>query len=128
MKGSYILIIEIPKEMGIQVGKLGLIEFKPGFYAYVGSAMNGLESRLGRHLRTEKKKFWHIDYLLEKAEIFGVIIMESDKKIECEIAQNLAREFRSVKKFGSSDCNCSGHLFHLGSEVPSHLAKVIKPV
>jgi len=128
MRGSYVLILGIPKEMEIQVGKLGRIKFQSGFYAYVGSAMNGLEGRIQRHLRKEKKRFWHIDYLLEKVEIVDIIVLESKRRTECNIAQNLAREFQPVRKFGSSDCTCAGHLFYLGLEVPSHLAKVIKPV
>ncbi len=128
MKGSYVLIIRIPKKREIRSGKLGRVEFMQGFYAYVGSAMNRLESRIRRHLSREKTNFWHIDYLLDNARIVDVIIVESSKRIECRIAGNLANEFRPVSKFGSSDCKCNGHLFYLGVGLPSHLAKVIKPV
>jgi sugar fermentation stimulation protein A len=51
MGGVYILLIALPREETIPVGKLGPIRFPEGFYAYVGSAMNGLESRVTRHLR-----------------------------------------------------------------------------
>ncbi len=126
MKGSYILIIRIPKEIEILVGKLGRIEFREGFYAYVGSAMNGLDGRIQRHLREKKRKFWHIDYLLEKAEIVDIFILESKRRIECDIAKNLAKIFRPVRRFGSSDCTCEGHLFSLDAELPNHLAEAIK--
>jgi len=50
MKGSYTLLIELPEQEVIPVGKLGLIAFSQGFYAYVGSGMGGVEARIGRHL------------------------------------------------------------------------------
>ena len=112
MKGSYILIIEIPEKIEIVIGKLGKIEFRDGFYAYVGSAMNGLEGRIKRHLRKKKRKFWHIDYLLEKAKIVEIFVLKSKRKIECDIARTLAKIFRPVRKFGSSDCTCEAHLFY----------------
>lgn len=65
MKGSYCLIINVEKDTKIKIGKkLGIINFKKGCYVYVGSAMNSLESRVKRHLSDNKKKHWHIDYLL----------------------------------------------------------------
>ncbi len=121
MKGSYILIIRLTTPTKIKVGKLGTLEFKPGYYAYVGSAMNSIEARVRRHLRkTGKKLFWHIDYLLasEYAEVVDVLIKESNKKEECEIAGKLAERFESIPKFGCSDCKCKSHLFYLGSELP----------
>ncbi len=69
MKGSYILIIQVKKDMKVKIGKLGILSFKRGYYAYVGSAMNGLEGRIRHHLRHNKKMHWHIDYFLSKAEI-----------------------------------------------------------
>ena len=50
MKGCYCLTIHLKNTKKIKVGKLGKINFKNGYYAYVGSAMNSLESRLKRHL------------------------------------------------------------------------------
>ncbi|HDJ96588.1 MAG TPA: GIY-YIG nuclease family protein, partial [Candidatus Aenigmarchaeota archaeon] len=43
MKGSYILFLEVKKSIEVNVGSLGKIKFKRGIYAYVGSAMNGIE-------------------------------------------------------------------------------------
>ncbi|RLF60544.1 MAG: GIY-YIG nuclease family protein, partial [Thermoplasmata archaeon] len=69
MKGSYVLIINLKKEKEIEIGRLGRILFNKGYYAYVGSGLNNLEKRVGRHLRKNKKKKWHIDYLLEEGKI-----------------------------------------------------------
>ena len=111
MKGSYILLIEVEDDRKIEIGKLGKLKFQKGFYAYVGSAMAGIESRVKRHLRAEKRLHWHIDYLLEGAVIRGVICMESERKEECEIAAKFEKRFMSVGGFGCSDCGCRSHLF-----------------
>ena len=111
MKGTYILLIELPQPQEITVGKLGLLAFSQGFYAYVGSAMKGLETRIGRHLRREKKLHWHIDYLLEEALIREIVRCETEERAECTLAQILAGEFLSIPGFGSSDCQCSSHLY-----------------
>jgi len=112
MKGSYILLINLKEDQNIQIGKLGNIFFKKGFYVYVGSALNGLEHRIDRHLRKNKKMYWHIDYLLQYAEIIDVFYKESNTKEECMIAKSLDEIFPSIHGFGCSDCSCSSHLFH----------------
>jgi Uri superfamily endonuclease len=93
------------------VGGLGSISFMPGGYAYVGSALGGLEARIRRHLRAAKKNHWHIDYLLAKAPLRRIIIAESSQRLECRLADRLGGQFDAVPSFGSSDCRCPGHLF-----------------
>jgi len=111
MKGNYILLIELPETGEISVGRLGLLTFPQGFYAYVGSAMNGFEGRIGRHLRKKKKPRWHIDYLLEQALIKEIVLCETEERVECILAQTLSEEFPSIPGFGSSDCRCRSHLY-----------------
>ena len=117
MKGSYILLIQLPKEQTIQIGSLLDIYFPSGYYAYVGSAMGGLESRLNRHLKQDKKLHWHIDYLLQQASISGVIVCQSRQKVECDIAQALSRQFDYIPGFGATDCHCRSHLFFSSNKV-----------
>ena len=112
MKGSYVLLIELKQDKKISVGKLGNIFFYKGYYAYVGSALNGLEQRINRHLRSEKKMHWHIDYLLKNAEIVDVFYKESSERQECKISKKLDKDFLSIPNFGSSDCKCKSHLFY----------------
>lgn len=124
LKGSYALFMKMVRDMRIEVGSLGRIDFPRGQYIYIGSAMNGIEGRVKRHLRRSKKIYWHIDYFLRKADIEQVYILESEKKLECQIARNLADRFGVIKDFGSSDCNCSGHLFYGGkTKLENHLRK-----
>ena len=114
MKGTYVLIIELRVDTKIRIGKLGIIQLQKGFYAYIGSALNGLNARIERHIRKEKKFHWHIDYLLDKAKIKEIIYAETNEKKECDIAKMLERNFKSIKNFGSSDCRCESHLFFSG--------------
>ena len=105
------MIIHSQIKQKIKIGKIGPINFKKGYYVYIGSAMNSLESRIRRHLSDEKKLHWHIDYLLEKSEITDVIYNEN-KKVECELSQYIAQKTDGVKDFGCSDCECESHLYY----------------
>ncbi|MBE3121796.1 MAG: GIY-YIG nuclease family protein [Thermoplasmata archaeon] len=111
MKGAYLLIITLPKDTSVMVGKHGILHFKKGCYAYVGSALNGLDQRIQRHLRRDKKTHWHIDYLLPFTEIIEIFYKENNRREECRIAQYLERNFASIQGFGCSDCSCKSHLF-----------------
>ncbi len=125
MKGSYVLVIELPEEQAIAVGGLKVIHFPCGYYAYVGSALGSLESRLSRHLQRDKKLRWHIDYLLQKASINNIIICETEDRIECTIAQALSRKFDSIPGFGSSDCKCASHLFFTTEKMEQEIITVL---
>jgi Uri superfamily endonuclease len=111
MQATYTLLIELSRPLVILVGKRGNYNFKAGNYAYVGSALNGLEQRIGRHLRNDKKLHWHIDYLLQHAAVRAVIYAESSEKQECRISRELLNILESLPGFGCSDCRCSSHLF-----------------
>ena len=111
MQGTYTLLIELSQNRNILIGKIVNCSFKAGYYAYVGSALNGLEQRIRRHLRLNKKLHWHIDYLLQYAVVRAVIYTESSEKQECRVSEELRQVLESIPKFGCSDCRCSSHLF-----------------
>jgi len=132
MKGSYVLVVELTEDKINQVGKLGRIHFKKGFYVYVGSALNGLEHRINRHLRKTKKKHWHIDYFLDFAEVVDVFYKENETREECKIAKLLDEQLVSIHGFGCSDCRCRSHLF-FGSradimKIVNRLGMTIHPI
>ena len=114
---TYCLFIHLTKDSKIKIGKLGNLDFVKGYYVYVGSALNSLEGRIKRHLRDEKKLFWHVDYLLNSpnTEIVNVIFEDSAKKWECEIALEIIGKGTPVDKFGCSDCKCTSHLIYFKS-------------
>lgn len=117
-RGSYILIVEIPRQVRMEVGALGPLEFSQGFYAYCGSAMGGLGARINRHLRRKKKIQWHIDYLVAKGRIREVMCAVTNERLECQLAAGLCNAFNTYPGFGSSDCHCPGHLF-FSEELPA---------
>ena len=110
MKGAYILLITVPESVEIRVGALGILRFESGEYAYVGSAYGpgGIEARVKRHLRAEKKIKWHIDYLLEHAEVDSVLI--KDGADEVKSAKRMLK-CPYIEGFGSSDSPLPSHLF-----------------
>jgi len=109
------LVVSVGKGVKIDVGALGTVNFERGLYAYVGSAQNGLEKRVERHLRKVKRRFWHIDYLLsDKAvKILKVFRKSAGRCEECELARKISEEGVAIRGFGSSDCKCKSHLFKL---------------
>jgi Uri superfamily endonuclease len=116
LKGSYVLLIELAEDQTITVGSLHALCFSRGYYAYVGSAMGGFKPRLNHHLKQNERPRWHIDYLLQKASIVGIMLCETKERAECTIAQALKHRFHSIAGFGSSDCRCGSHLFFAAKE------------
>ncbi|MEM2878411.1 MAG: GIY-YIG nuclease family protein [Candidatus Hadarchaeales archaeon] len=112
MRGTYAIILHVPYDISLSVGELGRVDFGAGYYAYIGSALGGLEARVSRHLKSEKKLHWHIDHLMLHARAVDVVAAECEEKKECEVAGNLAKGLKGVKGFGSSDCSCASHLFY----------------
>ena len=127
MKGTYVLLIENDRVRNINIGRLGKLAFIPGYYIYVGSALNNLEKRIQRHCSSNKKIFWHIDYLLEEMEICEVFRIESNHRLECMVAQKFAECFFPVSGFGCSDCKCKSHLFFNedNRQIKVHMEKII---
>ena len=117
MKGIYVLLISVSEDARVRVGALGRRLFRRGLYVYVGSAQNSLESRVERHLRKGKRRFWHVDYLLGNrgVEVQSVFWKEAGRLEECRVAERLLQVGIPVSGFGSSDCRCRSHLFRIGA-------------
>ena len=115
--GIYVLVIWIKEDVRINVGALGGTDFGKGLYAYVGSAQISLDKRVERHFGKSKRKFWHIDYLLDddNVKILEVFCKKAGKLEECKVAEKVCHEGSQVDGFGSSDCKCPSHLFKLKS-------------
>ena len=113
--GTYALVLRASMAQTIQIGRLGELAMQSGYYIYVGSAFGpgGLAARVGRHLRSEKKLRWHIDYLRAACEVAEVWWTCDPVRRECEWASKL-RELPGavvpMAGFGSSDCECKSHL------------------
>jgi len=123
--GVYTLIIHLSRDVCLKAGKLGGRKLSRGYYAYTGSAMghgaSGLPKRVARHLKKNKRRFWHIDYLLarEDAVVTVIIAAHTNRKAECETNRYLREKGNAepaVSGFGASDCreNCGSHLLYFG--------------
>ena len=115
MRGIYVLVISLGCSADVAVGKLGILRFEKGLYAYIGSAQVALERRIERHLRKEKRVFWHIDCLLENpsAKILKIFTKNSGRQDECNVAAKIWTRGEAVAGFGCSDCRCKSHLYHV---------------
>lgn len=129
MKGVYVLLMHIGRSVTARTGSLGRLHFEKGVYAYVGSAFNGLEPRISRHLSKRKENMhWHIDYLTSSpyASTECVIMGETNKRVECKVSKTIAsKPFSSeVPAFGSSDCNCNSHLYRIDMSIDESLQEM----
>jgi endonuclease-3 len=116
VKGSYTLLVKLSETSTIEVGSLGEIEFRKGFYAYNGSAFGpGGLKRVERHREKSQEgngPHWHIDYLLVQENSEMVEVFRNGSDHECELSQRMTEKFGKVRDFGCSDCNCDSHLFY----------------
>jgi sugar fermentation stimulation protein A len=118
--GSYVLVLANDRPRRIEVGRLGHLEFPKGWYAYVGSALGSLEARIGRHGKTAKKRFWHIDYVTpEPMPVVKAFLIRRKDRIETGLASRIRELCESaVEGFGASDSPEPSHLFYF--RVPPH--------
>ena len=112
--GVYNLVVCLEDKRCVRVGRLGCFVFPRGYYVYTGSALKGLEARVARHRRQEKRKWWHIDYLLAWSKVVEVRTYPTEERKECmlnRMVAGLAGARMVVPGFGASDCGCETHLF-----------------
>ena len=117
-RGSYLLLLCLAQAVTLRIGALGDHALPPGYYLYAGSALGsgGLAARLARHMRQSKKRHWHIDYLLEAAELLEIWVVRSEERRECDLARSalaLPGAGLPIPRFGASDCRCAAHLIRL---------------
>ncbi|MFO7676427.1 MAG: GIY-YIG nuclease family protein [bacterium] len=112
-RAAYVLVLRNPARRRVRVGGLGLLEFPPGFYLYVGSGGLNAVRRVQRHLAPDKPVRWHADYLTTgPRRMWPVDAFILPGRAECELARRLGGRLDAVPGFGSSDCRCAGHLYH----------------
>lgn len=118
-KGTYVLFVIFERDTDINVGAKGPHLFKAGTYCYVGSAMAGLDQRLGRHLAHDKCLKWHIDHLTVRCDRSEAWESYPDFIPECDLG-HLVEECGGIPEmqgFGCSDCGCRTHLFRVTPDV-----------
>lgn len=111
--GSYVLELRLAAPASLWVGRLGTVTIPAGRVRYFGSARGsgGVAARVARHLRVDKKKHWHIDYLTARWPSKSVFV--DVERTECELVAEDLRDGKwtvVVDGFGSSDCRtCPAH-------------------
>jgi sugar fermentation stimulation protein A len=112
--GVYLFALELGHGRPVNVGSLGTVRFKKGWYVYVGSAKRGLSRRLARHMNNSRGKAlrWHIDFLRNRARAVRAFLIPTRLDLECRLARDVAAiAAEMVPRFGCSDCSCPSHLF-----------------
>lgn len=118
MRGVYTLIIRFLRPCKATIRKHMPVVVDRGLYFYTGSGSGrgstSLEGRIGRHLRREKKEFWHVDRILacKSAHVVSVVYAVRTKKAECRVNAALLEHTNvraPFKGIGSSDCRCESH-------------------
>ena len=112
-KGNYILVMSLEKTTNQIIPKFGNVCLLPGYYFYCGSA--GLKSRITRHLNSNSKLFWHIDYIKYLMDFLEVWYQIQSEKNECSFSHFFSKQENAViaiQGFGASDCKnkCNAHL------------------
>jgi len=115
MKGSYILVIRLESDSTVKT-KGKEFHLKEGYYAYVGSAMNSLEKRVLRHFGARKKLHWHIDFLLEGAELLRAYLVFDERRLEERLSQAISEHGEPVEGFGAGDVAVSTNLYRFDGE------------
>lgn len=49
------MVFKLGQRRRVRIGHFGLFSFPTGYYVYTGSALQGLESRIARHLRRKRR-------------------------------------------------------------------------
>lgn len=125
MKGSYFLVILVPRDVKIST-KGRTFALSRGYYVYVGSAMNSLEKRVARHFRREKRLHWHIDFLLREAELLRAYLIPSEERLEETLSVAVSRYGEPVEGFGAGDVKVRTNLYRFTEEPDDMLQKILE--
>jgi len=127
-KGAYALLIHLQNPTPLP-GRFGG-RLKPGLYCYLGSAKGpgGIRARCRRHLKRDKAKRWHIDWLTTEAAAIEAIVWPD--LTECTLVRALLEipgMTAPIAGFGSSDCRtCPAHLLAVPPELDAaHLRQLL---
>ncbi len=115
--GAYLLLFRLSRRLECRLSRRP-IELSAGWYVYAGSALGGLEGRLGRHLRTHSVRHWHVDWLLTHARLVDIqTLAGAEPESECRLAGNVRswNGGKTVPAFGAGDCSCRSHLTRFSS-------------
>lgn len=121
LPGTYTLILSSSIDKPVNIGKIGTLFLKSGFYVYIGSAFGpgGLKARLKHHFNHSSRPHWHLDYLSPILSVCEIWYSYDQTRREHQWAK-IHLQTRGVTLplpgFGSSDCRCPSHFFSYKSK------------
>ena len=123
--GTYALILVAAADRLIQIGRLGPLHVRAGFYVYVGSAFGpgGVRARVAHHRRHAARPHWHIDYVRLVTSLSAIWYTYDTLRREhqwAEVWQRTRGVFIPLQRFGASDCTCASHLYFLSTRPSWH--------
>lgn len=130
--GVYTLILKAEKGNRIRVGRRKIVDVVPGYYIYVGSALKNLAYRLNRYIaltREDRRKHWHIDYILASQSVFlcSIVYAFTQHKVEPTVALALiGKGFKVVREgIGSSEYHWKGYSHFLKAPSQASFNKIL---
>ena len=123
--GTYALILSTAADGLLQIGRLGQLHVRGGFYVYIGSAFGpgGVRARIAHHCRRAARPHWHIDYLRLVTRLSAIWYTYDILRREHQWAEVLQRTRGAsipLQGFGASDCTCASHLYFLSTRPSWH--------
>jgi Uri superfamily endonuclease len=118
--GTYALVLNSPGEATVQIGRLGKIRLRRGWYVYVGSALaekTGVLRRVGRHADLMRPKQWNIDFAKPYLRLLEIWFTHDPARRECTWSAavgGLPGAEVHLKEFGGRDCRagCPAHFYY----------------
>ncbi|MFP4129975.1 MAG: GIY-YIG nuclease family protein [Halorhodospira sp.] len=107
---TYCLTLFVTEPLRPRIGRLGRVRVPAGWLVYTGSARRSMDARIARHMRRDKPRRWHLDYLTSDPR---VIVVAVTRHAEPECQRNQRNGGRVVVPgLGASDCaaGCGSHL------------------
>jgi Uri superfamily endonuclease len=117
LTGTYILLLQLPDDATISIGRLGTFDFPAGWYTYIGSAFGsgGLIARIKHHLQPSGNPHWHIDYLRRETLLQEIWLSPDSVKREqdwVDLMLEIPGATVLIEGFGASDSSQESHLFY----------------
>ena len=119
--GTYLLVLDAVRAGEVRVGRLGLLEVRPGWYLYVGSAQGpgGLAARVAHHLSPPRRPHWHLDHvrgLLRPRELWYTVDGRRREDLWADVAAAWPGVRVPLPGFGASDRPGRTHLFQVPAQ------------
>ena len=131
--GTYALVFRCAEPGTVEIGRLGPLELRPGYYVYIGSAFGpgGIRARIGHHMNRSIRPHWHIDYLKTHCVLDEIWLEYSTVRSEARWVEQMSENRHAsipLMGFGASDGRAASHLFHFRSRPTVAVLRGHRPI